>query len=67
MTASHVLQPMLVRRKVCQQLQVLLINCVPKDSGASQVLRQDGQSQNVLVTMVHAQPDIIAKKELKIQ
>ena len=67
MTVSHALQPMLVRRKVCHQLQVRLISCVPKDSGASQVLRQDGQSLSVLVTTVHVQPDIIAKKELKTQ
>ena len=60
MTVSHVLQHMLVRRKVCQQLQARVISYVLKDSGASQVLRQDGQSLSVQATTVHAQPDIIA-------
>ena len=66
MIASHVLQPTLVKRRVCQQLQVPPIKSVLKDSIASQVLKQGGQSLNAMATTVHAQPVIIAKKELKI-
>ena len=66
MIASHVLQPMLVKKRVCRLLQVPLIKSVLKDSGASQVPRRDGQSLNALATTVHVQLGIIAKKELRI-
>ena len=66
MIVSHVLQPTLVKKRVCQQLHQQMTKNVPKDSIASQVLKQGGQLLNAMATTVHVQLDIIARKELKI-